>query len=43
MRGCDSEPAPGAGFIDTSVPDLQNLLDDLAQGVAASTQEGAIR
>jgi hypothetical protein len=42
MTGCNSETASDAGFIDSSVPDRQHLLNDLTQDVAASIQEGAV-
>ena len=41
MTGCNGKAPPGAGFIVTNAPDLQNLLKEFAQGVAASTQEDA--
>jgi hypothetical protein len=41
MTACNGETAPGAVFVDTNVPDLQNLLNGLARGVTASTREDA--
>lgn len=43
MTNFNSETAPSVGFVNSNIPDLEDLFSGLTPGVKASTEEGAIR